>query len=406
MTHYNTENAQFSRFFDNLADYPHCTDSLKAGCRQAPKEVAAKRRYIEHNKPNYSLTYMGLDLDYEWSAWAWYDENLPAPTFAAVNPENAHCLMVYEVKTPVHLGGNASEAAIRYFYAVRQGYIKALDGDPSFTGFLSKNPLSDAWRVLSYDVRYDLDELAEPLRDVTLEEIAAFPDDELWHEHLRKYYIPLFDKKPRKSRQISDDPTDSLFVHHNTRWWAYTITADCKRRGELHDRIEIYIRDMDTDYSLNLRESKIRSETNSVTKFCWTHRVDFISKRRAFEQRQSDRAYGSHRARKRNTSAKIRNARQTLRKEGRLITKSALAETAGLSRRALDKRVLKTDQSEVHKVGAYKTADIKRAATEAKIKQAFGQALREGIKPTQKNIANLAGVGIATVKRYWQKINT
>ena len=52
---------EFARFFQNIPDYPHCTDKLEAGCRQAPKHVAINRRYIQYNKPNYSHSYLGLE---------------------------------------------------------------------------------------------------------------------------------------------------------------------------------------------------------------------------------------------------------------------------------------------------------------------------------------------------------
>ena len=64
MSNYTTGNPVFTRFFDKLPDYPYCTDKLEAGCRQAPKHVAVKRRYIQPNKPNYSHAYLNLDCDY------------------------------------------------------------------------------------------------------------------------------------------------------------------------------------------------------------------------------------------------------------------------------------------------------------------------------------------------------
>ena len=50
MVNYNELSPVFARFFENLPEYPHCTDYLKAGCRQAPKRVAINRKYIEVNK--------------------------------------------------------------------------------------------------------------------------------------------------------------------------------------------------------------------------------------------------------------------------------------------------------------------------------------------------------------------
>ena len=75
MQNYSIENPVLERFFENLPDYPHCTDQLEAGCRQCPKPVAVKRRYIELNKPNYLYTYLPLDCDYEGAGVAWEDRD-------------------------------------------------------------------------------------------------------------------------------------------------------------------------------------------------------------------------------------------------------------------------------------------------------------------------------------------
>jgi len=184
----------------------------------------------------------------------------------------------------------------------------------------------------------------------------------------------------------------------------YTITPDCSRHSELYDKADVYVRELSTDFSLNLPESKIRSNAKSLSKFCWTHRDEFIAKRAAFIEIQRQRAYRSHKARKRNNTIKIRRATRKLRKEGQIITKVAIAEASGISVQSLAKRRLKTDLSEVRSVNAHHTNEIRKAATEVKIKKAFEEALREGIKLTQKNIAKLSGVGIATVKRHWKSV--
>jgi len=156
MANYNELSPVLARFFffENLPDYPHCTDYLKAGCRQAPKHVAITRRYIEVNKLNFSHTYILNDLDYEGAGFAWEDKGLPAPTFSVINRENLFAHIDYELITPVHLGVNASKKAKWYLYTVCYGYTQRLEADPSFGGLLSKNPLSDFWTVIAYDARY------------------------------------------------------------------------------------------------------------------------------------------------------------------------------------------------------------------------------------------------------------
>ena len=377
MTNYNKDHPALSRFFENLPDYPRCTDSLKAGCRKCPKHIAIKRRYISLNKENYSVTYLPYDCDSPIGLLMWHIRSLPPPTLSVSNWDNFRSHLTWELSIPVHLGGkNPSQRAINYLDVVRRGFTQALDADPSFGGLLSKNPLSDFWFVDPYDKVYDLDELAEAVRDITLP------------------------KKPSKKKLIEVSPDDSLFVYHNTRWYMYTITPDCSRHGELYDKADVYVRGLSTDFSLNLPESKIRSNAKSVSKFCWNHRDDFIANRAAFIEIQRQRAYRSHKARKRNNTIKIRRATRKLRKEGQTITKSAVAQEAGLTRKSISKRAVKTNLAEVQSVGAYKTADIKRAATEAKIKQVIEKFIREGRRISKAAIAREAGLNRSTVYEY------
>lgn len=404
MSNYNTENPVFSRFFLNIPDYPHCTDHLEAGCRQCPKRVAIKRRYIEFNKPNYSYTYMTCDLDYEGSSLAWYDLDLPTPTFVVVNPGNAHSHTTYELATPVHLGGNASLKAIRYLDVIRKGYLLALDADPTFGELMSKNPLSDSWYVDSCNVTYELDRLAEPLREISTDELLSIPLEE-FDERIRDYLIPLYEKRQKKSKPvISTHPDDSLFVFHNTRWYGYSITPDCKRYGELYAKIEAYIRELDADFSLNKKESRILSDAKSIAKWCWNHRADFLAARQAFCETQRERAYLSHKARKRNNQVRIQNAASRLREEGRPVTKSAIAGEAGLNKNTLTTRRVKTHLANIRSANAYQTNEIRKAATEEKIRKAIDNFLREGRPITKAAIAREVGISREAIQRYYSPL--
>ena len=69
----------------------------------------------------------------------------------------------------------------------------------------------------------------------------------------------------------------------------------------------------------------------------------------------------------------------------------------------MSRRIVSGNVEEAKRLGAYNSHEARKVATEAKMKTAFEQALKEGITPTQKNIAKLTGVGIATVKRHWKK---
>ena len=152
-----------------------------------------------------------------------------------------------------------------------------------------------------------------------------------------------------------------------------------------------------------MRQSEIRSNANSVTKWHWEKRADFVASRKAFCEKQRQRAYLSHKARKKNNNTKIWKATRKLRKEGKPVTKSAVAEMTGIARQSVSRRIVRGNVEEAQSMSAKRTNEIRKATTEEKIKRAFEQALKDGIKPTQKSIAKISAVGIATVKRYWKK---
>ena len=62
---------------------------------------------------------------------------------------------------------------------------------------------------------------------------------------------------------------------------------------------------------------------------------------------------------------------------------------------------MKTDLSEIRSANAHQTAEIKRAVTEAKIKQVIDTFLREGRKITKSAIAKEVGVTRQTINRYY-----
>lgn len=402
MENYTPSHPVLSRFFASIPDYPRCTDSLKAGCRKCPKHYAIKRRYIEFNKPNYSRTYFLFDCDYPGADWAWYDLDLPAPTICVTNRSNKHAHLDYELSTPVHLGGNASKKAIYYADVIYIGFRRRLNADGSYGGLLSLNPLSDHWLVSVWNRTYELDELSESVREGN-EKLKDLSLEEWEKRYWKECLIPVPGQKKKKI-VAEVDPDESLFVYENTRWYGYSITPDCKTYGELYARIEAYIIQLIVEFNLDRSEGQIRSDATSITKFCWNHRSEFIASRQAFCEIQRQRAYRSHKARKRNNTTKIQKARTTLRKAGKVITKSAIAEEADISRRALSKRTLKTDVTEAQSIGAYKTADIKRAATEAKIKQVIDKFLREGRKITKSAIAKEAGISREAASRYYSHL--
>ena len=215
--------------------------------------------------------------------------------------------------------------------------------------------------------------------------------------------IPL-DGKRKQSPAVNLDFYGSLFIFNNARFYAYEIVPDCRRYSELYDKVFSYIVQLGVEHEERLTPGRIRSDTQSISKWVWDRRADFVAKRIAFCEIQRQRAYRSHEARKRNNSTKIQAVRNQLRKAGEAITKTAIAKASGISTRSLSERKLKTDLSSVRSANAQQTHEIRKAATEAKIKQAIDPFLREGRKITQSAIAKEAGISRVAASKYYSHL--
>lgn len=329
----------FQRFYDALPDRPRATDYLEVGSLPCPKIAAIQRRYIQFNKKNYWVKYLTYDLDYEGSSLAWYDLDLPAPTLITINPSNGHAHLSYELDTPVHLGGHPSRKAIYYLEVIRQGYTQALQADTAYTGLLSKNPLSNHWEVQAYDVVYDLFRLAEPLRSISWKELEKISLDQL-EEKIKRSKIELPTQRDGVGfRQEYAERGRNCFCFEHARFYSYEIVKNCKTQSELEKKVKAHIDQLNTAFEERLPESEMRSTSRSITKWTWDKRDHFIQTSQKFSERQ---------------------------KERQLLS-----------------------------------AATRKKKNEQEIRKAMDRCLKEGIKPTQKNIAELSGLGIATIKRHW-----
>lgn len=147
---------------EQLPRRPRCTNDPEAfGTYVRPLEVALGHRYIQHNRPG-KVTYLVFDVDRPGAAYAWMDAGLVPPTWACINPINAHAHLVYALEAPVVTSNDECQRPARYVSAIVEAFTQKLKADRNYNGGLTKNPLHPAWRteVLS-GCAYSLSELHE-----------------------------------------------------------------------------------------------------------------------------------------------------------------------------------------------------------------------------------------------------
>ncbi|MCX7689056.1 MAG: replication initiation protein [Fimbriimonadales bacterium] len=146
---------------------PYCADDLSAGLRIRSLQQALTKPYIQANPPHLRVWSI-FDVDRAGAAIAWEDANLPPPSWAATNRENAHAHLVWGLSAPVLVDGmGARDAPMRYLCAVEAAMREKLQADPGYSGLITKNPAHPLWRVLrGPQLSYELGELAEWLPDL------------------------------------------------------------------------------------------------------------------------------------------------------------------------------------------------------------------------------------------------
>jgi len=304
-----------SRFVSSLGKKPYCTDDFSYGLKIRSKKKALEHDYISLNQR--LRRYLVLDIDYKAAALAWEDIGL-APTITVINKENAHAHLMYELSSPVSFSDRARSKPQAYFKAVEHSLATALKADISYSGLITKNPLSDLWLVDYNNGRFDLEELAE--------------------------YCPTL--SPGRARALKADPGEgrncSLF--NDVRLWAYfqvkefviyeawyqTVLARCEQANI---------------FTPALPYSEVRATAKSIAKWTWKYRHDLgnrknrgaakVDKRLNLTNRQKAGAAYTNQNRKEQTEKAIVDAVSKLTGQGKALTVAELMRMADVSRRTL-----------------------------------------------------------------------
>ncbi len=149
----------YESFIDALPDKVRSAEFKDEGTRFRRKEKALAYRYVELNQ--LYKKFIALDIDKPGSAFLWDELGLPPPTFVIINPKNAHCHYLYELKTPVYYTEQARRAPQKFYEATDIALTHMLGADLGFTGHLVKNPIHPDWRTICHNNKLDLEDFQD-----------------------------------------------------------------------------------------------------------------------------------------------------------------------------------------------------------------------------------------------------
>ena len=230
-------------FIDGLPYFPYCANDLGYGIKRMPREIAIKKRNIQHN-PSCHVRAIAFDIDNNNGTCHWYDTGAPAPNYVTVNPVNGHSHLIYMLGTPVTTTSSGRAKPRFYLEAIERGLSDLLSADVGYVGLITKNPLHEDWNAFSPRIdAYDLDELAE--------------------------YVDLTLPKPIKRELDGLGRNNRLF--DELRFWSYKQVSSAKEEMNYNQWCDVILgraEKMNT-FERPLSFPEIKSAAKSVSRWSW-----------------------------------------------------------------------------------------------------------------------------------------
>jgi hypothetical protein len=230
---------------------PLATDDPTTGLTRTSRTLALNRRLIETN-PDALTSLLAVDVDHpDALIRALWDRADWLPTVVTENPGNGHAHAIWALTAPVATTEYAHRRPLALAAAVTEGLRRSVDGDPSYGGLITKNPLNQDWIahwVTSHT--YGLNELAGHLDDADLMPPASW-------------------RRARRRNPVGLGRNCCLF--ETARTWAYREARHHWGDPDgLHRAIATTVRDLNAGFSDPLPSSETRAIATSIHKWITT----------------------------------------------------------------------------------------------------------------------------------------
>ena len=300
---------------ENLPEKPWCADTFDYGIEVMPREIAKRKKYIQHNHPAW-LTCLVFDVDKR--AYEILEEINAKPNLAVFNRKkrgSAH--FIYRLTTPVNTGKNGRMKPIKFVKNLTDALTVQLQADPNYTGLLSKNPTHpDHYTITSNLNTWSLNHLAD--------------------------FVDFKQKKPE--RAISEH-SRHLILFDRVRLYAYEIVEEYRETGafEVFTRtLTCYAEDKNTFDNLpSLPYSSIKAIVKSVSNWTWKNYDSKYGCNRGRDKHDNQflktptekrilSAIRTNQNQKKATQEKILSSVRRLQGSNKKITQKAIQEDSGL----------------------------------------------------------------------------
>lgn len=334
------ELTMYSSFIEALPEKVRSTSDFQIGTKFRDKSKALDHRYVEVNQ--LYKKFIVLDLDRPGSAYLWDELGLPPPTFVVINPDNARCHYLYELKTPVFYTEASRRAPQKFYEATDIALTHKLEADLSYVGRFTKNPLHPHWRTICHpNSTYDLEDFQE--WGVVL-------------EHKRKQVL----------RESLEGRNTTLF--DTLRHWAYQVVLKQCSYADFQQGVDnkaLGINGMFLDCEKGILPVKeVLSTARSVGTWTWRHKDSIGNQKNrgvmglppemSLKAKQAAGASHAHanNSAKQSTREAVLSAAIALKAAGTPVTQQSVAIRAEVSIDSVKRNWKEVDQA----IGLYKRA--------------------------------------------------
>lgn len=306
-------NRQLEDFYSHLNEAVVTTNDFEEGTKFRKREKVHQFAYCGLN-PMYRQ-YLSFDLDVPGSAFQYDDMALPPPTIITINPVNAHCHYLYQLRTPVAYHANSRSKPQQMFEGIQDAMTRCLKADTAFAHALTKNPLHPKWKVITHPAIYDLGDFLE-------------------YGGLRQ--SPAIGPLPDEVIETILGRNDQLF--HTLRLWGYRAVHHFQDEASWHQEMQAKAAEINSSFSCPLPCKEVHDTAKASSKWIWKNRHTLGGRDRVLKfttetahERMSEGARYTNAARTAKAIQTLQQAADALRSSGKLVTPLTLQATSGLN---------------------------------------------------------------------------
>ena len=271
----------------NLPKVMMCSSTLKSGDVRTytlPKNIALTYEHIQINHENLSKFIVidddGLDPS------NFLDLPVAPPNLVIVNPKTGHSQKWYFLQEGVTRTHHGSEKAKNYYSTTVFKLTAIYNGDPNYSGFLARNPLSKRHIVFSpHSEPYTLDQLNAS--------IGVTSDDYDSQNRYKSDAFLLIADYCRRNRKLSEVSGigRNCTIFEILRHQAYREWQEYPSEQAFANYLQSEAYKINKNRFANdlLPENELKHIANSIARYCFSNRIKKTGNPRPFLDRQKSR---------------------------------------------------------------------------------------------------------------------